>query len=362
MEDFDSVYKTAFDRLDRLYEDDELVQRIIPIYENDDNLYKRRQSTSYVYLWYKSGSKEVVDLFGNNVLFQRQVLEHLHQELIDETEKGKEQQDAVRQIIYTICHSNKDFRELLFSSDKEELETLCKDESKDKGDYESFIAKHPRTYPEYLFRAKYFIAKLTQTPFAELQEAKAQYGDCEWVKKIECKQTDSGIIYMITNESGLSDNEKKLLVLFLEDFARMVVGSSNDINRSRHILVANRVVTERIWNIVMKTTPVLFCAKNGQHPRFIRYDEVADFINGLQKMLCVRFRILSVSERNMMKFDKQKDTEKYYNAKEWCASEDKNSERAPVYCEFQQNEDNNGKKIHYILKSKYAACRLVVDV
>lgn len=351
MESIEEVYKTAFDRLD---ENDEFVQRIIPIYENDDNLYNRRQSTAYVYLWYKCGAKDVIDLFGNNGSFQRKVLEHLHQELIDESEKGKVQQDAVRQIIYTICHANEDIRDLLFLDDKKDLEALFEDGCKEESDYESYIENHPRTYPEYLLHAKYQIARLSHAPFVELYKVKTDYGDCDWVKNIECETTKSGITYMITKESNLNEEERRLIVSFLENFSRIEV-SGYDIDKGDS-LIANSVVSEKIWDIVMRS-PSLF-KTDVDTPKFVYYKDIEAFVDKLQQMVCVRFRLPTESERAKLEFSGKNDEETPFHLWEWCISDER--EKASVRCVCEEVKLFHGKDI-LDLDSCFATCRLMLD-
>lgn len=317
----------------------------------DDRQRFRRDTILHLYLWdkyYHIASPNDSDFL------------HVHYRWWNEKKKShimlclEEGDKNLSDLIYDII-SHWDFlKRDIFGDVQEDL-----DDCKSIEDYQSFIEKYPNTYPEYLLKAEYIIAKETHTPFKNLQRAKKEYGDCEWVKRIKCGQTNSGITYMITED--VNDCDKQLLISFLESFSRIHIDNNEGITKRNDILVSNYVVTEKIWNIVMRHSSLF--PVNEERPKLIKYDEANSFINQLQKMLCVIFRMPTINERAKIGLKGRTENEIPPHVWEWCQPIVKNTAKVPVVCVMaNQNIDDSCLLDYHVPKSCYAACRLVIDV
>lgn len=350
--------EARYDKIpDTLYEEYYNSWRLLyPIYEDKEDLQQRRRSTAYVFYWHLTEQTNLRDLWENDHKLKNLIKDHLLLELSDEpqTEDGKKQQTIVKSVIYDLCQKHVVLLDFLFAKDKIDLNSCNSNE-----DYERYITQHPNTYPEYLLKAEYHIAVLTHTPFANLQRAKKEYGDCEWVQKIESEQTKSGITYMITEDIAAGD--KQLMISFLESFSRMHFDNNEGITKRNDILVSNYVVTEKIWNIVMGKTSLFMTEKN--RPKLIKYDEIDSFIKQLQKMLCVIFRMPTINERAAIAQKGRTENEVPPHVWEWCQPIVENTTNAPVMCVVaNQDVDDNCLLEYNIPKSCYAGCRLVIEV
>ena len=345
----------------------ELLDVLYPVYNAEDTLLiKRRRSTVYICLLdyvcrtsHISVIKEPWGQYGSNM--REKILSDIHEELVDEGKEiddgiGEEQQQAVRRIIYDICKRNAEIREMIFKSDKELFESC-----NTKKEFEDFVLNHPFSYPEYILHAKYIIAKKSHTPFTDLHMAKEQYGECEWVKIIECKKTSSGIVYMITDDFFVDDNEKQCIISFLEDFSS--IGSTADIidGNKQRCLFANHVVTEELWNIVIKQHQLF--TSNALNLKMVEYNELETFINKLQQITCVKFRIPTSNERKTFAVGIKEISENSQCLWEWCLSVDGDSPNIQVACNKRgQDTQDNRTYIYNVPNSCFAACRLVVDI
>ena len=321
------------------------------LYNNTSNIIKKkRDAILHLYLWDLNYCIKGEILSTDSECFQ------MHERWWSDNRKKdvlnclKEKNEDLSKLIFDIIKNWKILRDELFKEDYDELKQ-CNTAEK----YLQFIEEHPNTYPEYFLHAKYHIARLSHTPFIELNEVKTDYGDCDWVKNIECETTKSGITYMITKESGLNEEERQLIVSFLEDFSNKQMG-----NNDARLLVANNVVTECIWNIVMGTSNP-FGSRIEHLSKMIQYNDTAKFIEKLQELVCVKFRIPNTSEINIIRSDIHSQVEKQLHEWEWCEADNENSGKAPVWCLLEQCDDNKPKTHLVEIKECYATCRLVLD-
>jgi hypothetical protein len=303
--------------------------------------------------------------------------------------------EDLTKLIHNIIKHWPFLRDELFNEDFQELE-----ECNTVEDFEHFISKHPQSYPEYLLKAKYRIAVLTHTIFEEFQQALEEYPDSDWVKELEkrCGKIEPiGLKYLLS-ESIEKDVKLKDSIMkdFLEKFVMVPhVKSGSDNTGSMYVSVS--VVTEKLWNIVLKKSCVF--EKGDDIPKLMTYDELKCFIDGVQQLVSIKFRLLTIQEwekcayagekghlfsggneiKNVAVYSgnsgfslqpvKSKKSNKLGiydmsgNAWEWCQSESEELSVAPIkggdftspeeWCEISATK--------YVPKSCYAGCRLVLD-
>lgn len=311
-------------------------------------------SVLHLFLWDKFFYGKQV-LLSNETYFKKELLSWFYENKESFYECLNSGDKDISNLIFRLLNHWSFLRDILFEEDVMLLQNC---ETID--DYNNFLIRHPNTYPEYLLNAEYHIAVLTHTPFASLQRAKKEFGDCEWVQRIECNQTNSGITYMITED--VDDCDKQLLISFLESFSRIHIDNNDEgITKRNDILMSNYVVTEKFWNIVMRHSSLF--PVNEERPKLIKYDEANSFIDQLQKMLCVIFRMPTINERAKIGLKGRTEDEIPPHVWEWCQPIVKNTAKVPVVCVMaNQNIDDSCLLEYHVPKSCYAACRLVIEV
>lgn len=371
-----------------LLNDNEIYYTLYPK-EEINKVPKHRDAAMHLYLW---------DLnYYSRMQRQSSIYEEcfrVHQKWWSDRTKKEikkcldEQNEKLSNLLFGIIKHWSFLRDDLFSEDfkqKEECETV--------DDYNRFIESHPQTYPEYLLEAKYRIAKLTDSVFEDASKAINEYPDSDWVKELRqrCSTTTAGITYMISEDLFVKREDKDIIVSFLEDFVKV---ESND---HKIIVMCKNIITERLWNAVMKQSVVF--RSNLSIPKLMTFEEAEDFIKNLRHLVCVKLRMPTVEEwescacsgdeshlfsggndiENVAVFSgnsdfslqpvKSKKSNKLGiydmsgNAWEWCQSESEELNIAPIkggdftspqeWCEISATK--------YVPKSCYAGCRLVLD-
>ena len=326
----------------------------------DENRRNRRDTILHLYLW---------DL----IFYTKRETEQSTDSNMDVIPKGWWKQNRKKDVILCIGEGQDRLSKLIFDIIKHwdflkkdifhndyDLLKKCK-ESKSPEELSLFIQNHPNTYPEYLLLAEYYMSELTHTPFKNLQKALKEYKYSKWVKEIECKQTNSGITYMLTQDIVIDENEKKCIISFLEDFTSIGLTADTIEGNKQRCLFANHVVTEELWNIVMEQHQLF--KSNALRPKIVKYNELDFFISKLQQITCVRFRIPTSHERKMFAAGIKEISENCHCLWEWCLSIDGDSPHIQVACnKYGQDVQDSRTFTYNVPSSCFAACRLVVDI
>lgn len=347
-------------REDDFLQGEEIYDVLYPSGENlDENRRNRRDTILHLYLWdsfFYTGDLEKSADTDMDVIPEGWWTPKRKKDVILCLGEGEEK---LSKLIFDII-KHWDFLKIDIFKNDYELLKKCK-ESKSPEELSLFIQNHSNTYPEYLLLAEYYLSELAHIPFKNLQKALKEYKDSKWVKEIECKQTKSGITYMFTKDFVIDKNEKKCIISFLEDFTS--IGSAadpNEGNKQRH-LFANHVVTEEVWNIVMKQHQLF--TSNALNPKMVNYNELETFINEIQQMTCVKFRIPTSNERKTLALGIKEISENNQCLWEWCLSVDGDSPHIQVACnKHGQDTQDHRTHIYSVPNSCFAACRLVVDI
>lgn len=373
--------------LSEVLNDNEVYDVLYPR-EEINNVPKHRDAAMHIYLWdlnYYLRTQKQSSLFEECF--------RVHQKWWSDRTKKEikkcldEQNEKLSNLLFGIIKHWSFLRDDLFSEDfkqKEECETV--------DDYNRFIENHPQTYPEYLLEANYRIAELTDSVFEDAPKAIKEYPDSVWVKKLRqrCGITALGMTYMVSKELNDNPEDKALIISFLESFVNVKINQEI-------ITMCKNLLTERLWNAVMKQSIVF--RSDLSIPKLMTYEDANDFIKNLRHLVCVKLRMPTVEEwegcantgnegcvfsggneiENVAVFSGNSDfslqpvqSKKHNgsgiydmsgNAWEWCQSKSEESSVAPIkggdftspreWCEISTTK--------YVPKSSYAGCRLVLD-
>ena len=353
-----------------------------------DDSRNSRDSILHLFLWDLTYYSDGVVQSPNSEAFQ------MHERWWSESKKNNvikclnEKEVELSKLIFVIIKHWPFLRDDLFNEDfkqKEECETV--------DDYIRFIESHPQTYPEYLLEANYRIAELTDSVFEDAPKAIKEYPDSDWVKELRqrCGLTALGMTYMLSKELNDDPEDKALIISFLESFVNVMIGNQEIITMCKNLL------TERLWNAVMKQSIVF--RSDLSTPKLMTYKESNDFIKKLSRLVCVKFRMPTIEEweqcacagnmgylfsggneiENVAVYSgnsgfllqpiqsKKSNELGIYdmcgNAWEWCQSDSEESKNAPIKGgDFTSPQDWCKISVtKYVPKLSYAGCRLVVS-